>query len=299
MRLDELGAREIGILVLLMFIGAVGLSDQLGGLATVGLLIGALYMLSRLVGQQGTRSNTTTRSSSRSSNRNLRDWESEYTPPIAETRTRTRPSPPQPQQVQVNAPQLGEGGTTAYRHALDAARAAGHNPTQMQVLPVDLGVIVYHGSQQSIARTHDVPDNADFIQPYVQLRLPTRAVGKIRFEMVDSDGQVLFIHEVNQPLEKGNNLITPPARLPVHDALATQSAWELRVLADNTLLASHRFEWEQDSAEVIRQHISDDGEISDEMRQMMAANRLEKMSLDDLLSDQPEEAPQRQQQSRR
>jgi hypothetical protein len=51
---------------------------------------------------------------------------------------------------------------------------------------------------------------------------------------------------------------------------------------------------------VIRRHVREDGELSNEVRAMMAENRLQRMSLDELLSDQdiPEDE-ERRQESRR
>jgi hypothetical protein len=155
-----------------------------------------------------------------------------------------------------------------------------------------------------IHRTRPVLDNVDYLQPFVQLRLPTRARGRIRFEILDSDGQILFVHEEDHEFERGRNLITPAARLPIHDAHAMHGDWELRVSADDVLIAEHRFAWQESTSKAIRRHLTEDGELSGEVRAMMAENRLQRLSLDDLLSQQDaeqeadEETP-RQQASRR
>nr|MBA3872026.1 hypothetical protein [Anaerolineae bacterium] len=113
------------------------------------------------------------------------------------------------------------GTEKVYAHALRAVEQAGLNPDTAQVLPVDLGVMVFQGDNDPVVyRTQAIPDDADYIQPFVQLRLPTRAVGRIKFEIIDSDGQVIFIHEDVNNLERGRNLVTPSARLPIHDAHA-------------------------------------------------------------------------------
>lgn len=146
-----------------------------------------------------------------------------------------------------------------------------------------------------VHRTRPVLDDVDYIQPFVQLRLPTKAVGKIRFEIVDTDGQILFIHEDYHELERGRNLLTPTARLPVHDAQAMHGPWQLRVTADGLPLATHTFEWQESESKTIRRHLTDDGEISSGLRVAMAENRLQKMSLDELLSYQDDSAEQKQQ----
>jgi len=176
-----------------------------------------------------------------------------------------------------------------YTHALDAVRSAGLDPSQIQVLPVDIGVMAFKGDQEpTIYRIQPVLDDVDYIQPFVQLRLPTKAVGRIRFEITDSDGQVLFIHEDMHQLRRGRNLITPSARLPIHDAQAMFDNWELRVSADGVPLAVHHFGWQESASKAIRRHLTEDGELSNEVRTMMAENRLHRLSLDELLSDQDE-----------
>jgi hypothetical protein len=177
-----------------------------------------------------------------------------------------------------------------YQHALTAVEAAGHDPQTVKVLAVDIGVMAFKEQQDPVVhRTRDILDDVDFIQPYVQLRLPTTAIGLIRFEIVDAEGQTVFVHEERHQLERGRNLITPAARLPVHDALLLDGEWELRVSADGRMLAVHQFGWQESSSTVIRRHLTEDGEISSELRAAMTENRLQDMSLDDLLAYQEDE----------
>lgn len=189
------------------------------------------------------------------------------------------------------------GTEKVYAHALRAVEQAGLNPDTAQVLPVDLGVMVFQGDNDPVVyRTQPIPDDADYIQPFVQLRLPTRAVGRIKFEIIDSDGQVIFIHEDVNNLERGRNLVTPSARLPIHDAHAMLGNWQVRISADGMPLALHKFMWQETNTRAIRRHITADGELSNELRASLAENRLGKMSLDELLSFQDgDEEPQRQQ----
>lgn len=192
------------------------------------------------------------------------------------------------------------GTEKVYAHALRAVEQAGLNPDIAQVLPVDLGVMVFQGDNDPVVyRTQPIPDDADYIQPFVQLRLPTRAVGRIKFEIIDSDGQVIFIHEDVNNLERGRNLVTPAARLPIHDAQAMLGNWQVRISADGMPLAVHKFMWAETNTRAIRRHITADGELSNELRASLAENRLGKMSLDELLSFQDgDEEPQARQQRR-
>src|SRR5690606_37017645 len=75
-----------------------------------------------------------------------------------------------------------------YRSALEAVEAAGHDPETVRVLTTDIGFMAFKGDQDPVVyRTRDIPDDVDYIQPYVQIRLPTRAVGRIRFEILDGE----------------------------------------------------------------------------------------------------------------
>ncbi len=181
------------------------------------------------------------------------------------------------------------GAETVYAHALKAVQNAGLDPNEVRVLPVDVGVMAFKSDNDPLVfRTRSVPDDVDYVQPFVQLRLPTKATGRIKFEIVDSDGQVIFIHEDFYQLERGRNLITPAARLPIHDAQAMHQAWKLRISADGMALATHTFDWQESNLNRMRRHLSEDGEISNELRAALNENRLQRMSLDELLSDQDE-----------
>ncbi len=226
--------------------------------------------------------------------RRPRDYSPRDTSPRRERLEMRPPGPPRrppgylPDEATQAVPRETSAGRV-YKHALTAVQNAGLDVNQLQLLVVDIGVMAFKGSDDPVIhRTWDVPDAVDYIQPFVELRLPTRASGVVRFELVDADGQTIYIHEDRHDLQRGRNLITPSTRLPVHDALATHRAWELRVLADNNLLAVHKFGWEDAEVPAIRQHIGEDGELSSELRAVLAESRLGEMSLDELLAEQDE-----------
>jgi hypothetical protein len=183
-----------------------------------------------------------------------------------------------------------------YRHALEAVQRAGHDPDSVQVLAVDIGVMAFKGnSEPAVYRTWSLPDDIDYVQPFVQLRLPSKAAGRIKFEIVDSAGHVVFVHEDVHNLERGRNFISPAARLPIHDENLTNGQWGMRVSADGVILAEHRFEFSEAAEANIRRHIGEDGEINTELRAVMAESRLPKMSLDDLLQYGADDEEQQQQ----
>lgn len=177
-----------------------------------------------------------------------------------------------------------------YRHALEAVENAGLNPDEVQVLAVDIGMMAFKDNEEpQVYRTWSLPDDVDYVQPFVQLRLPQKASGRVKFEVLDASGNVIFVHEDVHKLERGRNFITPAARLPIHDQREMDGRWQLRIHADDLLLAAHRFEFAEATQSAIRRHISEDGEINTELRAVMAESRLPKMSLDDLLSYQDDE----------
>lgn len=177
-----------------------------------------------------------------------------------------------------------------YRHALESVTRAGLDPDEVQVLAVDIGLLTTKdGSEPQIYRTWSLPDDIDYIQPFVQLRVPMEANGSIRFEIIDAVGDAVYIHEDTFKLTRGRNFLTPNTRMPLHDQMELDGKWGLRIIADGVKIADHRFEYAEAAGASIRRHIGEDGEINTEMRAVMTENRLPKMSLDDLLAYQGDE----------
>lgn len=179
-----------------------------------------------------------------------------------------------------------------YRHALEAVQRAGHNPDNVQVLTVDIGVMAFKDEEPTVFRTWSLPDDVDYIQPFVQLRLPSKAAGLVKFEILDATGNVVFMREDIHNLERGRNFVSPAARFPIHDETMTSGQWGMRVSADGVVLAEHLFEFSEATDQAIRRHIGEDGEINTELRAVMAESRLPKMSLDELLEYQEDEDQQ-------
>lgn len=207
---------------------------------------------------------------------------------------------PRRQAVRRRAEQPRPSAEKVHNHALQAVRSAGLDPSEMRVLPVDIGIISFHEDEDPVVhRTWPVDDDCDYVQPFIQLRVPVTAAGKVRFELLDDSGQRIFVHEDRYELKRGRNLIIPSTRLPVHDEQEMNGRWELRVHADNMLLASYQFEWAESESAGFRRHLGEDGEISSELRAVIAESRLGEMSLDELLADQGDSAQPERRQSRR
>ncbi len=185
-----------------------------------------------------------------------------------------------------------------YRHALESVTRVGLDPDEVQVLAVDIGLLTTkEDTEPQIYRTWSLPDDIDYIQPFVQLRVPMEVNGNIRFEIIDAVGDAVFIHEDTFKLTRGRNFLTPNTRMPLHDQMELDGKWSLRIIADGVTIADHRFEYSEATGANIRRHIGEDGEINTEMRAVVTENRLPKMSLDDLLAYQGEEEEERRQQS--
>ncbi len=212
------------------------------------------------------------------------------TPPRAQSSTRAD-----------KAPQRGAvDDNQTFSHAIRAARRAGVDPEEAAVLPIDIGLLAFDDTgAPSIFRTAPVGDFARAIQPYIQLRLLRRAKGRIRFEVADANGKLVFAHEDDYALQPGVNLVSPRARLPLTKPAALRGRWKLRVKADGVPIAVHTFTWEHDDSQLFRRHLVSDGEISLELRDLMMENQLEALSLDDLLVDQQQPDREAQQRARR
>jgi hypothetical protein len=173
----------------------------------------------------------------------------------------------------------------AQEHAITAARAVGINPRTATVLPIDIGVIAYHGDETTVHRTWRVSADAEALQPFINLRVKQSARGRLRFEIRDDMGALVFFYERDYALSVGENLMMPPARMPIDQSSDKSGTWTLRVLGDNLPLAEHRFEWHEAGSKEVMTSVGADGEISDEMRVALARTRLDRMSLDELLGD--------------
>ncbi|MDX2162905.1 MAG: hypothetical protein SF162_16435 [bacterium] len=274
------GELLVGLTLLVLGFYALLSSPAFAGIViTMGLILFAMQY-GKSVNQQMT---------STRSQRNPRTTRLE-TPEERRARAPRVPAAPKPSRAAANDQDDG-----VYRHAVDAARRAGIDPEHTYVLSTDIGVMVFEDDRPPvIQRTSALDDRADYLQPFVQLNLPTDAEGRVKFEMVDERGVRRFVHEEHYRLNEGANLIMPAARLRV-TGQDSSARWTLRIYAENTLVAEHVIVWEIGTSGVVRRHLMEDGELSPElaaeMRTMMAQQRLDSMSLDDLLSHQDDDPP--------
>ncbi len=177
-------------------------------------------------------------------------------------------------------------------HANLAVRNAGHDPEAMTLRVSDIGVFAIHHDRETLVhRVQSVRDDVDYIQPWVALRVPTAAAGTLRFEIRDMEDRLLFVRDRTVQLDAGENLVSPAARMPVHDALVTEGDWQLCVYADGVLLAAHSFFWLEADESLdeprLRAHLAEDGEMNEGLRSAFEESSQEKeQSLDELLDFQ-------------
>ncbi len=177
-----------------------------------------------------------------------------------------------------------------YRHALDSVMRVGLDPDETDVLAVDIGLLTTKGdSEPQVYRTWSLPDDIDYIQPFVQLRVPIEVMGNIRFEISDAGGNPVYIHEDGFQLRRGRNFLTPNTRMPLHDQMELDGKWRLRIVADGVNIAEHHFEYAEATSASVRKHLGEDGEINAEMQAAIGESRPGKMTLDELLAFQEEE----------
>jgi len=276
-----MNTRRNGEVLLGILFLVIGLSSAFNtpGIAVILLFLGVLLLALRI--------------SSRSSAQPRQRQSSTPSRPVVERRRpieTTRNTVARPSPVFVEPPP--DNGV--YKHALSAARAAGlMTDDTSYVLPIDIGVMAYESNnKRMIQRVLPLTELTEFVQPFIQLRLAANAQGRVKFEIIDAQGDRLFVHEDRYQLHEGVNFISPPSRLRVWD-VKNSVTWKLRVYADNTLIAEHGLAWEVGTTGVVRRNMLEDGEISPTIRAQVSAmlteNRLTDMSLDELLASQDDD----------
>lgn len=258
------------ILAILMF-----LALQEPGFLGILLLVGLLLLSRNVMGRGATQTRQQRGNGRRVEVRTNRERSSSRrSAPVYE------PPPPIPQENSIHP------------HALAAVQAAGQNPDKLAVLPVDLGFLVFKDEDRMIYKEATIPDDIDYIQPYVELRIPKAAKGKLSFRIYDANGELIYAYSDQFTLERGRNFVTPSTRLPIHDQHDFSDFWRFEVAVGDTTIASHSFDW-YDNEDKDDPVVSADGELSSEIRAMLEESRLQQMSIDELLSFQDDEQQQR------
>ncbi len=173
--------------------------------------------------------------------------------------------------------------------AQQAMRRAGYEGGGNYVDVTDIGLLAYrHSDEPKMIRHGDVLVDTHFLRPFIELWLPYRSRGTVRFELLDNAGRMRYVDEAEYDLDTGENVLLPSTWLPLRGKTIPPGEWRLQVMAGNTLLARHPFGWQQVGGGELQPYIASDGEISPALQQALRDHARQAVSLSDLLSDQEE-----------
>ena len=170
-----------------------------------------------------------------------------------------------------------------------AMRRAGYVGGGDYVSVSDIGLLAYRQSDDPrLVRNGAVWTDTDYLRPYVELWLPYKSRGIVRFELVDSEGRLRYADEAEYDLVQGENALLPGTWLPLRGRAVAPGQWRLRVLVGETLLAAHSFGWQAVGGGEVQRLMAHDGELSPALQQALLGRPRHAMSLSELLSDQEE-----------
>ncbi|MBI5667587.1 MAG: hypothetical protein HZC41_06230 [Chloroflexi bacterium] len=165
------------------------------------------------------------------------------------------------------------------REAVERARRrTNYAPAGLTLL--DVGLITLHSSSEGMlmrrSRTVSLDDNG--VRPYMTLHVAPESADRhalIRYEILDADGQVQFVHEMKTYLRDGEMNILADHHLPLagNERLSSAGEWDLRVFVDGGLLGALSFTMSPSLEERRRQFAREQDE---------AASRLREVEVDDV-----------------
>jgi hypothetical protein len=133
------------------------------------------------------------------------------------------------------------------REAVERARRRGGGYREALTL-LDVGLIRLQTEQDgmAMARTRSVSLDDDGVRPYITLHVDPQEADRtaiIRFEIIDHNGEFLFIHEMRVFLRDGEMNIVADHQLPLRDNPRIKSAgeWDMRVSVDGVLIGALGF----------------------------------------------------------
>jgi hypothetical protein len=176
-------------------------------------------------------------------------------------------------------------------HAVTAAESAGCDYHVSPALAVDLGLLVYNGSDKpTLYREAPLPDNAGYVQPFAEVWFEQPLEGVVRLMLLDPDGALRFVSEAafdkNDAKGSGRHTVLSPTRLPVGDHLPVHmDGWSLRVEVEGVCVAEHKVNWyTPGSANALVEHMATDGELTVDLAALVEQVALTPLSLDELLN---------------
>ncbi|HEX2905394.1 MAG TPA: hypothetical protein VHO69_00930, partial [Phototrophicaceae bacterium] len=175
------------------------------------------------------------------------------------------------------------------REAADRARRRStFSPAGVSLL--DVGLISLQASSEGMlmrrSRTISLDDNG--VRPYLTLNVAPESADRntlIRFEILDQNGQIQFVHEMKCYLRDGEMNILADHHLPLagNERLTSSAGdWDLRVFMDGGLLGALTFTVTPSLEERRKLFARDPGEAVNRLREI-DADADSPMSLEELL----------------
>lgn len=195
-------------------------------------------------------------------------------------------------QYQQTAQRLARSRIPAAHQAASAAmKRAGHAPKSSQPHLDDIGLLVYDGDDSpQIVRLNDIHTDSTHVRPFVVVNIPHVRSGSVhgilRFNLIDESNNLRFTSRAQYTLQTGQNFITPSTWLPLQDQ-ELGDLWTLEVTLGQMLLGVHQFGWLHIGGQT-RAKFDGDGEIDLTTRRWLDLQGNERVSLDDLLTNQQE-----------
>ncbi|MCC6615043.1 MAG: hypothetical protein IT320_16320 [Anaerolineae bacterium] len=132
------------------------------------------------------------------------------------------------------------------REAVERVRRRG-NGLHGSVMLLDVGLITTVSGPEGLVmrRARDLSKDDDGVRPFAVLHVPPEDADRrsiIRFEFIDSDGDVRYVHEMNTYLRDGEMNLLADHQMPLFDNEGVRAGdWDLRVYVDNRLVGAHPF----------------------------------------------------------
>lgn len=133
------------------------------------------------------------------------------------------------------------------REAVERARRRGSSASAGFSL-LDIGLIATYSTDHGVdmRRTRSVSRDDDGVRPFITLHIEPYQADRsttIRYEMIDQNGTIAYVHEMKTFLRDGNMNILADHQLPLYgneDAVAAGD-WDLRAYIGGSLIAAHSF----------------------------------------------------------
>ncbi|GEM_PF-412987 len=133
------------------------------------------------------------------------------------------------------------------REAAERARRRG-SALDSGLTLLDVGLITSQNERDGMTmrRTRDVSLDEDGVRPFIQLHVQPRNADRqvrVRFEMIDQNGQQQYVHEMRTLLRDGEMNLLADHHLPLASNPRAIAAgdWDLRVFVDGALIGAHTF----------------------------------------------------------